>query len=310
MHSLFFDNSNKLRSGWRAAIFLIAFFVLAKIFLTIEEIVISSLTIDLETAKLLFFVVNSLGLLLLALLIGGIAGKFFENLPYKALGAAFTKAWLRHLTVGIAIGGATLSLAVLITLVFGGESFELNLSGGMAAVASSLAVSFVIFAAGAAWEEAFFRGYILQTFSRSGLAWLAILLTSLFFGAVHLGNPNANLISTVNTILAGIWFSVAYLKTRDLWFVWGIHLMWNWMQGSFFGIEVSGLTNITTTPLLKEIDSGPSWLTGQNYGIEGGVACTFALVLSMGLIYFLPMSESEQPAVAGGKDAEKELAAD
>ena len=292
MKYIFFDQSNKLRSGWRAAIFLLAFFVLAKIFLTIEEIVISSLTIDLETAKLLFFVVNSLGLLLLALLLGGIAGKFFENLPYKALGAAFTKGWLRHLTVGIAIGGATLSLAVLITLIFGGESFELNLSGGMAAIASSLAVSFVIFAAGAAWEEAFFRGYILQTFSRSGLAWLAILLTSLFFGAVHLGNPNANLISTVNTILAGIWFSVAYLKTRDLWFVWGIHLMWNWMQGSFFGIEVSGLTNITTTPLLKEIDSGPSWLTGQTYGIEGGVACTIALIISTIIICYLPLPVS------------------
>jgi membrane protease YdiL (CAAX protease family) len=44
-----------------------------------------------------------------------------------------------------------------------------------------------------------------------------------FFGVIHLQNPNADVISTTNTILAGVWFGLAYLKTRDLWFVWGLH---------------------------------------------------------------------------------------
>ena len=114
------------------------------------------------------------------------------------------------------------------------------------------------------------------------------MLTSLPFGIIHFANPNAGKISTVNTILAGVWFGVAYLKTRDLWFVWGMHLVWNWMQGSVFGIEVSGLTEITTAPLLKEIDKGPTWLTGESYGIEGGIACTIAIVASTAIIYFLP----------------------
>ena len=145
-----------------------------------------------------------------------------------------------------------------------------------------------IVAAAAAFEEALFRGYILQTFARSNLAWLAILLTSVFFGLVHADNPNAGVISTLNTVLAGIWFSVAYLRTRDLWFVWGLHLMWNWMQGSFFGIEVSGLTDITKNPLLREIDTGPTWLTGTTYGIEGGIVCTVALIVSTIAIHYVP----------------------
>jgi len=158
----------------------------------------------------------------------------------------------------------------------------------------ALVIALVVFAIGAAWEEVLFRGYILQTFARSGLAWFGILLTSVFFGVIHLQNPNADVVSTTNTILAGVWFGLAYLKTRDLWFVWGLHLMWNWMQGAFFGIEVSGLTNLVSIPLLKEIDSGPVWLTGETYGVEGGIVTTIAIVVSIVVIYFLPFGKPSE----------------
>jgi hypothetical protein len=45
--------------------------------------------------------------------------------------------------------------------------------------------------------------------------------------------------------------------------------MWNWMQGAIFGIEVSGLTEIVHSPLLKESDHGPAWLTGENLRHRG-----------------------------------------
>ena len=190
-----------------------------------------------------------------------------------------------------------MGLAVLAAVVFGGLRFELN-AAAPGSIVISLITSFLIFAIASAFEEAFFRGYVLQTFARSGLAWLAILLTSITFGAAHLGNPNANTFGALNTILAGVWLSVAYLKTRDLWFVWGVHLMWNWMQGSIFGVEVSGMTDITTSPLLKEIDSGPAWLTGQNYGIEGGVLCTIALIISTVVIYYMPWVKPDEELLA------------
>ena len=315
MQFIFLNEHGRLRSGWRAVVFLFFFLLAAGIFRTFEEIAVSALPVEVSNANLLFFTVNSIGLLVLALALGGVAGKLFESVPFRALGVSFTTGWLKHFLSGIAIGGLTLLIAVSIVLLFGGERFQLNPSDGWQTILASMGFSLVVFATGAAWEEAFFRGYILQTFTRSGLARLAIILTSAFFGLVHLGNRDATAISTLNTVLAGLVFSVAYFKTRDLWFVWGIHLMWNWMQGSFFGIEVSGLTNITTSPLLREIDYGPIWLTGQTYGIEGGAACTFALIVSMALIYFLPnprpdkellalssppVPESEPPAVAGG----------
>ncbi|MDQ3322151.1 MAG: CPBP family intramembrane metalloprotease, partial [Acidobacteriota bacterium] len=145
--------------------------------------------------------------------------------------------------------------------------------------------------------------YILQTFARARLAWLAVVFTSLFFASAHLRNQNADWISTVNTGLAGVWFGIAYLKTRNLWFPFGIHLMWNWLQGAFFGLPVSGITSLTTAPFLQQTEQGIKLLTGGDYGIEGGIACTIAIVASGVLIWFAPfIKPNEEMLVLTGEE--------
>jgi len=287
LSSIFWNEHSRLRSGWRIAIFLTLFIFASVVLGGIVQFLAFRFPGVLVpgTARSMF--VYSLISLIPAVLVGWICGRFLEGLPFRALGAAFSNRWARHLAAGLLIGAATLVLAVGIAMVFGGLSFDLD-SQGSESIGRTMWLSLVIFAVAAAFEEALFRGYILQTFSRAGMAWLAIALTSVFFGLVHLGNPGANAISTMNTALAGIWFGVAYLKTRDLWFPFGIHLAWNWMQGAFFGIEVSGLTEITSAPLLKEIDRGPAWLTGEAYGVEAGIVCTVAIIVSIVVIIYLP----------------------
>ena len=293
-----FDDRGTLRSGWRAAFFLVAFILVSAVLGVAAGGVLIAVGLTPATAYGTFLFVNGIVSLIPAIVLGWLFGRLFEDLPFKALGAAFSRRWFRHFIIGCFAGAVTLSVGVAVAVVFGGLSFNFDAVAGKGELVRSLAMSFAVFAAASAFEEALFRGYILQTMSRSGLAWLAILLTSVFFGAVHMNNPNATVLSTTNTILAGIWFSVGYLKTRDLWFVWGMHLMWNWMQGSFFGIEVSGMTSISTSPLFREIDSGPTWLTGSTYGIEGGVACTIALLVSTIAIYLLPFAKPDPELVA------------
>jgi len=118
---------------------------------------------------------------------------------------------------------------------------------------------------------------------------------SLLFAFAHNVNPSVSPLALANTFIAGIWFAAAYLKTRDLWFPFGIHFAWNWLQGPIFGINVSGIGDFSPDPLMRATDAGPAWLTGGAYGIEGGVACTFALMLSLVLIYYLPL-KAEPPA--------------
>nr|MBA2379635.1 CPBP family intramembrane metalloprotease [Blastocatellia bacterium] len=214
------------------------------------------------------------------------------------LGAWFTRGWFVNLAAGTLLGALTLGLAVLIAYLAGGLRFQVHISADVSSTISSLLFSITVLFIAAAFEEALFRGYILQTFARSGLAWFAIILTAIFFAAVHTANPNMGVISTINTAIAGIWFGVAYLRTRDLWFVTGLHFMWNWMQGAFFGIEISGLNDLVAAPLMREIDAGPAWLTGDTYGLEGGIAATVALIASTALILFLKWPKADPELMA------------
>ena len=49
--------------------------------------------------------------------------------------------------------------------------------------------------------------------------------------------------------------------------------MWNWVQGAFLGLPVSGITELTTAPFLRVSEFGAKQITGGDYGIEGGIAC-------------------------------------
>ena len=282
--ALFVDETITLRSGWRIAIFLLASFF-ASLFLAA---IAATQYYDGGIPTPVSVIVTSLVMLTSALVVGSLCGKLLENLPFSAIGVPITGKAVMNLGLGCAVGVATFAFAVLIAVAGGGLSFVQN-PEVFNSLWPSIGLPLLVFAAAAAFEEAFFRGYIFQTLTRSGYAWLAILITSIPFGIAHLNNPNAGTISTINTVLAGVWFGVAYLKTRDLWFVWGVHWFWNWTQGSVFGIEVSGLTDLSSSPLLKEIDNGPHWLTGTTYGIEGGIACTIAIIVSIISIHFLPI---------------------
>lgn len=288
IREIFIDPGGRPRSGWRFAIFAVAFVVFGTLALLLSNRLLSEFPIDARYKNLAGFVIFSLSLLIPALIVGWLCGRFLEGLPFRALGAAFTKQWFKHLLFGLLVGALTLGLSVAVAAVFGGLSFVID-PADAGSIAKTFGLSFIVFAVAAAFEETLFRGYAMQTFLRSRRTVFGILFMSLVFATAHNGNPSADLLSWVNTFLAGIWFAIAYLKTRDLWFPFGMHLAWNWTLGAFFGIEVSGLTDVTSSSLLKEIDRGPAWLTGENYGIEAGVACTAALVISTAAIYILPI---------------------
>ncbi len=286
---IFINQHGRVRSGWRFAVFLITLFALLSVLGGIGGAIIFYLPIGFSENSLLALVIPFVLLLTVAVFAGWLCGRFLEGLPFRALGVWFTKNWLTDLVLGLILGAVSIGFAALITVIFGATSFQFNHAAGQSAILLTLAVSLGIFIVGAAAEEALFRGYILQTFVRANLAWLAIALTSLFFAAGHLTNPNANYIGIINTVLAGIWFSVAYLKTRTLWLVFGLHLAWNWVQGAILGLPVSGVTEITTAPLLLPTNNGSTILTGGDYGIEGGIACTITVIIFILLTWFLPI---------------------
>jgi membrane protease YdiL (CAAX protease family) len=279
MRKIFINDFGRLRSGWRLLIFAGAFVALTFLMVTVLR-VISVLIGPRGTspaARLTAELVFRGGLLGAALGAGYLCARFLEGLPWRSLGLTFHPGWLRDLLFGFAIGFASLVVAVAIALK--GLAFSFGDTAWSSIISSMIGSGLILFVAALA-EEAMFRGYGLQTLTRAKLAWLGVLLTSVPFALGHLLNPNVVPgVTFANTTLAGVWLAAAYLRTRSLWLPLGVHWSWNWALGWFFGLPISGL-NLVSDPLLYPQDTGPKWLTGGNYGIEGGIACTIALIVS------------------------------
>ena len=285
IQEIFINRTGRLHSIWRLIIFAVLTFLSIRLAF---ELALSLFFLIFGAADAVNILSGSWGFLLQgfvllapATLIGWLCGKFLEDLPPRALGWGFTKGWLRDLFYGSLVGIVSLLLATGIAVIGGGLNFTLNAPVMLATVGRTLLTSLPIFVLAAAGEEAIFRGYPLQTMARSHLAWVAIVITSVIFSWGHLENPNAVPGFTfANTAIAGVWLAVAYLKTRNLWFPLGVHWAWNWTMGAVLGLPVSGIEHLTPNPLLRATDLGPAWLTGGAYGIEGGAACTVALLIS------------------------------
>ncbi|HKC64738.1 MAG TPA: type II CAAX endopeptidase family protein [Pyrinomonadaceae bacterium] len=281
---IFINEAGRLRSGWRflifAGVYLIAVQVALRLFVALASFALGNY------AEAFFngaggHIAQGFILLALAILIGWGCGRLLEDLPFRALGWSFAGGWLRDWLMGSLIGSLSLLLAVGIATASGRFRFSLSEGGVSLNVAETLIFSGLIFILLAAAEEAIFRGYPLQTMTRAHMAWLAIIITAVIFSSGHLNNPNvAPGFTFINTAIAGVWLAFAYLRTRNLWFPLGIHWAWNWTMSAVLGIPVSGITSIAPNPLLRASDLGPAWLTGGSYGVEGGAACTIALLLS------------------------------
>ena len=311
-YSVIFNKFGRLRSGWRLAIYVLAFIALWILLETLVRLLyIAGRTFIPSYSYASYFANVAYRFVVLAAGLG--AGYFcvrlLENLPWRSLGLTLHQRWLRDLIGGTAIGVAAVAFAVAIATAAGGLRFTFIGNDMLLAAGRSFLTAGVLLFVAALAEEAAFRGYPLQTLTRAGLMWLGVILTSVPFGFVHLWNPNVVPgITFANTVIAGLWFGVAYLKTRSLWLPLGLHWGWNWALGSVFGIPISGV-RFFSNPILRGDDVGPAWLTGGHYGIEGGVAGTAALIVFTLLIWrtrlfsptpeLLKLTSEENPATPG-----------
>jgi membrane protease YdiL (CAAX protease family) len=223
-----------------------------------------------------------------------------------------------EIALGLVFGAAALVPAVGIQALGGMEVATVDLDAQRILAFLGIATALVF---AAAWEELLFRGYGFAWFGGSiarllswgaraaGLSDLAarrvgglgfavpMLLGSLFFGVVHLMNPGASWIAGVNTALAGLWFAVIVVRTRTLWVAIAAHWSWNVVHGLVLGLPVSGLSkeNGFDLPILLDLDAtGPDWLGGGSFGVEGSIGATVAVLLCIGLAALLPRRRADQ----------------
>jgi uncharacterized protein len=243
-----------------------------------------------------------------ALIAGALLIRWCDGRDAAALGFNFTRRTPLELGAGFAVGGGALVVAVLVLLA-GGMLRYGTAAGGTGDVALVLARDLGVLSIAAAAEEAIFRGYPFQVLVQWLGAATATVLASAAFALAHARNPNVDTIALVNIFLAGVLLSVAYLRTRSLWFATAVHVGWNWMMASVFDLPVSGL-DLFDTPAYDAVVSGPEWWTGGAFGPEGGLVGTiaflaaFAAVLRWRVVRPAPANLAARPLVDARNERE------
>jgi hypothetical protein len=176
------------------------------------------------------------------------------------------------------------------------------------------------------YEETLSRGYQIRNAAEGlnypalgprGAVLLAWVLSSIFFGALHIANPNATLLSSANIAVAGLMLGLGYVLTGELAIPIGLHITWNLFQGGIFGLPVSGNPPLGASVLSTD-GGGPGLWTGGSFGPEGGLLGPVAMVLGVLLIALwvrlrngrvaihAPIAEGAQPVQTAAASSDPE----
>ena len=267
----------RLRSGWRLSAQLLLLVVITAVF-ALPALAVMAVWPDLTGLALIL----ANGFPIVASVI--IARRLFDRRSVESLGLRLDRQAGRDVLVGVGISALQTGVVFALELVFGwaqvtGFAWQQQ---SLLQVAGNFIVWLLIYLAVGFYEELFSRGYQLINLEEGTNTFWAVLLSSSFFGLIHLINPNASWVSVAGITLSGFFLAFAFLRTRQLWLSIGLHIGWNLFLGTVFGFPVSGLSNLG---LIELQVVGPSLFTGAAFGPEAGLVLLPALGVGAALVW-------------------------
>ena len=170
---------------------------------------------------------------------------------------------VRELGSGLALGALLFCLTIGILAALG--AYQITGNNDWMVMLAILPASIL----GGVLEEVVIRGVVFRILEQWLGSWVALAISAVIFGVLHLLNPGATLLNAAAiSIEAGVLLAAAFMLTRRLWLCIGIHIAWNFTQGGIFSVAVSGGQS---KGLLQSRMVGPDWLTGGTFGAEASV---------------------------------------
>jgi membrane protease YdiL (CAAX protease family) len=220
-----------------------------------------------------------------------LAGRLLDRRPFADFGLHIDQDWLIDFGFGLVLGAVLMLIIFLVELAAGWATVSGTLVTRQpgARFLPAILVPAVTFLAVGFYEELFSRGYQLLNLAE-GLNWgaigprgailIATLLSSMVFGALHAGNPNASIFSTLSITVAGLQLAAGILLTGELAIPIGLHITWNFFQGNVFGFPVSG-NDFSSATFISIEQGGPDLWTGGAFGPEAGLLGLGAMLLGI-----------------------------
>ncbi|MGX8687931.1 MAG: CPBP family intramembrane glutamic endopeptidase, partial [bacterium] len=193
---------------------------------------------------------------------------------------------LKSVFIGILLGGGMNGFCVFMSWLQGDIKLAWNGFDPLLFFAFFICV-FIQSAA----EEIADRCYLYQKLRRRyRWPWVAVLVNSLFFMALHLGNPGVTMLGLLQVFLIGVLFSLIVYFWDSLWAVMWAHMAWNFSQSIVFGLPNSGIVSKYSLFRLDAASAADGLFYNTSFGVEGSlganimIGAVILLVLLFGLI--------------------------
>lgn len=200
--------------------------------------------------------------------------RFAEKRSLSSMGFRKKKSAVHYLT-GLFAGTFMMTADVLVSLAFG--AYDIGLFAGTSV--KFIIIFFIGFLIQGMAEEVMFRGYLMNTIGGKVSALSAILISAAAFSLAHAANNGVNPLVFFNIALFGVFAGLYMIAYDDIWGACAIHSTWNFFQGNFYGIQVSG-TDVSNSVFTLSQKSDNTILTGGAFGIEGSISTTIILFIA------------------------------
>jgi len=234
--------------------------------------------------------------------------KKIDKREFKETGVMFNKKSITHFLLGCIIAIISIFSAILIYYILGCAGYKLVKGIEFNSINdinlfSWLVFGFILFLLVGFQEELLCRGYMITDLSGLKPYW-AILLPAVIFASMHLTNPQFSfeggtrttntIIALINIFIIGIILGTYFYVSRNLWPVIGFHFIWNFVQGSILGLNVSGFEMGGLMSITLSIKKSSAIFTGGPIGPEGSVVVLGANIITALLFLMLVLLKTKK----------------
>ena len=205
--------------------------------------------------------------------------RFGEARSLRSMGVTKHKAGIHYLE-GLLVGAVLMSAITLGSVLFRVNNISLckNINFGII-----LLIMLGSFVQGMS-EEFIFRGFFMNTLGGRHHPFVAVGVSAVAFSLAHVLNPGFGVLVFINLMMFGVFAGLYMIAFDDIWGACAIHSVWNFLQGSFYGISVSG-SGETESVFRTTANSASKLLTGGAFGIEGSIFTTAALAVGIAIVW-------------------------
>lgn len=229
-------------------------------------------------------------------------GLIRKNRPlFKAYGTGCAGNNVKNLLIGYLIGIGMNGLAILMAWMHGDihmyfDRFELF----------AFVILFISVFVQSAAEELICRGFIYQRVLRTyrDKFWLAVIVNSVFFGALHLGNNGISAMAVVDLVVTGLLFTAMVYYFDSLWMAMAAHAGWNFTQSILAGLPNSGIVVPYSVFKLDAATARSSFFYNVEFGVEGTIPAIAIQVVALAALVVIGRKLGGKPTdIWAGEEA-------